>query len=667
MAITEHYVASDGTDTWGNSTSSSTPCSLATALSNAAAGDRVNLKVGTYTRTGTTTFATNGTTTSPIIFRGVDASWNPIPIARASLNGAISSTLPLIAIDATFYWTTTGAYVVYEALKFTGSRNGAEGVFQAHPSTGNDRIMFGCIVENSNTSAGGTCNAASYGTADVFVNSDLTVTSSTGYSASYCLYSSSGNARVFYCRISSAGSSIGIRAGGGGTIVGNVIYGVGSHAISAGSSSTGLYVIGNTLVGVGGSGISIATGYSAQVFCVNNRITDCGAYGLVAVDATTKILAFSTRFDRNTSGAYSGGADWFSATSWDLNTTSALAADEYVNTATRDYNLQDGAPGIGTAILYSRDMGALQTPGTGTTVEVGGGGGGGGGSSGYIGVCKKGTTSKVYHVRITSSVDGSAKTGLANTAISCYYMRSGASAAVNATVNSISTLGTFAGSASAAAFKEVSAANMPGEYEVHIPNNALATGAGDVTLLFKDAGANDFTPVRIQVQLVDYDPADTVRLGLTALPNAAAGSTSGLPISSDLTTATNMKDLILGTSIPGAFTTPGTLGYNIGTYLAAAVATAQGVWEYATRTITGVTTAGGQAIADAILDRADAIETGATPRGALRLILADAAGKASGGGTTTFILRNAVADTKPRITATVDLDGNRSAITWDQT
>lgn len=70
---------------------------------------------------------------------------------------------------------------------------------------------------------------------------------------------------------------------------------------------------------------------------------------------------------------------------------------------------------------------------------------------------------------------------------------------------------------------------------------------------------------------------------------------------------------------------------------------------------------------DTFLDKANAIETGVTPRGALRLMLAVLAGKLSGAGTTTEIFRNGVADTKARVTATVDTSGNRTAITTDQT
>jgi hypothetical protein len=68
-----------------------------------------------------------------------------------------------------------------------------------------------------------------------------------------------------------------------------------------------------------------------------------------------------------------------------------------------------------------------------------------------------------------------------------------------------------------------------------------------------------------------------------------------------------------------------------------------------------------------LLDLADAIEVGLTARGTLRLLAAAMAAKLSGAGTGTEVFRNAVADTKDRITATVDIAGNRSAIVTDVT
>ena len=71
-------------------------------------------------------------------------------------------------------------------------------------------------------------------------------------------------------------------------------------------------------------------------------------------------------------------------------------------------------------------------------------------------------------------------------------------------------------------------------------------------------------------------------------------------------------------------------------------------------------------IADALLDRANAIETGLSVRGAFRLSTAALVGKLSGAATTTVTIRN-VGDTTSRIVATVDENGNRTAVTTDAT
>jgi len=67
---------------------------------------------------------------------------------------------------------------------------------------------------------------------------------------------------------------------------------------------------------------------------------------------------------------------------------------------------------------------------------------------------------------------------------------------------------------------------------------------------------------------------------------------------------------------------------------------------------------------DAILD--DVIEGTTTFRQAIRVYLAALAGKSTGGGTATLTFRDN-ADSKARITATVDANGNRTAVTLDGT
>jgi hypothetical protein len=69
---------------------------------------------------------------------------------------------------------------------------------------------------------------------------------------------------------------------------------------------------------------------------------------------------------------------------------------------------------------------------------------------------------------------------------------------------------------------------------------------------------------------------------------------------------------------------------------------------------------------DAVLDRSAGVETNFTLRQALRLILSSTVAKLSGAATSTVTIRD-INDTKARITATVDADGNRSAVSTDVT
>lgn len=70
--------------------------------------------------------------------------------------------------------------------------------------------------------------------------------------------------------------------------------------------------------------------------------------------------------------------------------------------------------------------------------------------------------------------------------------------------------------------------------------------------------------------------------------------------------------------------------------------------------------------ADALLDRAAGVETGLTIRQALRLLTSAILGKVSGMATNAPVFRD-VNDSKNRVTATTDSNGNRSAVTLDAT
>lgn len=152
---------------------------------------------------------------------------------------------------------------------------------------------------------------------------------------------------------------------------------------------------------------------------------------------------------------------------------------------------------------------------------------------------------------------------------------------------------------------------------------------------------------------VTLDATDTNTLGLLRL---AVHESGALPVWDDfMVLPANVYDSLIGGSDTLDVQVTG-MGANV---ITSSVINTDAI------TSTGLAASAANEIADAALDRADAVETGLTLRQALRLIAAAAAGKLSGAATTTIVIRNAVADSKDRITATVTADGDRTAITTD--
>lgn len=150
-----------------------------------------------------------------------------------------------------------------------------------------------------------------------------------------------------------------------------------------------------------------------------------------------------------------------------------------------------------------------------------------------------------------------------------------------------------------------------------------------------------------------------------AIPNAAADAAGGLPISDagglDLDTKlANTNEITVARM--GALTD--WIDGNRLDLLLDAILNDTGtngvVVAPASKTGYALSSAGVDAIQD------DIIEGTLTSRQIQRILLAGLAGKTAGGGTATLTFQDA-ADTKPRITATVDVDRNRTTITLDGT
>lgn len=137
----------------------------------------------------------------------------------------------------------------------------------------------------------------------------------------------------------------------------------------------------------------------------------------------------------------------------------------------------------------------------------------------------KGETDVITNIFIqdSSQTDGSGLTGLAyNTSgLTCYYVRPGAAAAALTLATQ-----TVTGAHADGGFVEIDSTNLPGWYRLDLSDAILASGVDSVGIGLK--GAANMAPCNLEIQLTNVDLNDSVRGGMTALPNAAAEAAGGL-------------------------------------------------------------------------------------------------------------------------------------------
>lgn len=131
---------------------------------------------------------------------------------------------------------------------------------------------------------------------------------------------------------------------------------------------------------------------------------------------------------------------------------------------------------------------------------------------------KKNSTSRSVEITILDNTTGLPVTGLAFNAsgIDLEYCREGA-----ACTDITEATQTVGGAWSSGGFVD----KGKGVYRLDVPDAALATGVNSVGIQGSITG---YIVIGGTIKLVDYDPEDAVRMGVTALPNAAAEATGGL-------------------------------------------------------------------------------------------------------------------------------------------
>ena len=269
----------------------------------------------------------------------------------------------------------------------------------------------------------------------------------------------------------------------------------------------------------------------------------------------------------------------------------------------------------------------------------------------------KGSTDVTRYV-VLLNTDGTPSTAYTITDLDLQYVRTRETPAAKVDASALGATNSAHADNSAI---EVDTTDQPGLYRVDWPDAAFATGADGVILTVKGTGIQ---PAHERIDLVNFNSQDGVRLGLTALPAAAADAAGGLIVSDagGLDADAQRADVAA-------------ILVDTGTTLQAEVDGIQADTEDIQNRLP-VALVGGRidatvdgtgmeaAAVDNILDEQIGDST-VTLRQLLRLLAAVLGGKASGlPGSPVF--RN-IADTKDVLNATTDADGNRTAITRDLT
>lgn len=145
------------------------------------------------------------------------------------------------------------------------------------------------------------------------------------------------------------------------------------------------------------------------------------------------------------------------------------------------------------------------------------------------------STSNLIRFTLKNSSTGMGLTGLTNASSGLIIstiadVESSATAytVAGATIDTITTLGTYAApTAGHCRFKEVDSTNHKGLYEFQFADARFAV-TNAKRLVISVTGAASLLDADYEIELVQFNPFDGVRLGLTAFPNVASGNAGAL-------------------------------------------------------------------------------------------------------------------------------------------
>ena len=365
-AYVEHYVTTTGTDTWTNSTSSGTPCSLATAFANCTAGERANIKTGAYSL-GATTITNAGDETALSVYRGYDTAIGDLEGQGRNADTTLDTTdFPVITLTGAI---TAKAFVVFESLSFTGSLTSS---LIAASAVGVSVIS--CDLLNSDTASNQNVRCITFGNGLTLANSDAECSGGNhgyvvagGYTARFLgnrFTTTSNYACIFLTR---------------GSVVNNAFIGGGSGANgmgivwSATSQYGGCLTAGNTFYDLATCITFPAFAWDVSPVVMNNHATDStkGIDNLYSGTASQTVIEINNRTRDITTDPRTTLGD--GVLIGEVDTDTGGESTDYVNAAAGNLRLIEGAPGESAGMTDYEDIGAFQrepSAGGGTTIIV---------------------------------------------------------------------------------------------------------------------------------------------------------------------------------------------------------------------------------------------------------------------------------------------------------
>lgn len=308
MAFAEKYVSVAGGGAHDGS-SEANAWTFAEADAAYAAGDRLNVKVGTHAMTTTlTTLGTAGSTTQPVWWRGYNTT-----IGDCDSDNTLAR--PLIS-HTTGNLTISGAHHIWTSIDVSAARNGATLVL----SGSNLRFKRGQVTNT---------NANSAALAATFSGTGMTIEAayfSANAAAAQCINITGTNVVLLLNNI--VGGLVNVQCTATNTLIRNLLRDAANDGINLLQNNGIMNIIANTIDNVGRDGIRVGGAAATPAWCsiLNNTITaatNVGTTGInnVAAAGNTNTLHRSgNRFynfaadeagfgDSPAFGALTGGSD----------------------------------------------------------------------------------------------------------------------------------------------------------------------------------------------------------------------------------------------------------------------------------------------------------------------------------------------------------------------